>query len=104
MNEQDQSQKVGINTNMLTSAQHFLGQCTNTFLHWTQPLSRSQQHQHQQPPREVDYRQAIQTLETKRGHLIQQKIQLERKIQDLRQSQKLQAEEEQSKKELNLKR
>ncbi|KAK5467651.1 hypothetical protein LTS15_000624 [Exophiala xenobiotica] len=67
------------------------------------PPSRSQQQQ-QQPPREVDYKQAIQTLETKRGHLIQQKIQLERKIQDLRQSQKLQAEEEQSKKELNLKR
>ncbi|KAK5274146.1 hypothetical protein LTR99_000598 [Exophiala xenobiotica] len=77
MNEQDKSQK-------------------------TQPLSGSQQQQ--PPPREVDYRQAIQTLETKRGHLIQQKVQLERKIQDLRQSQKLQAEEEQSKKELNLKR
>jgi len=62
------------------------------------PQIRSQQ------PREVDYKQAIQTLETKRGHLITQKIQLERKIQDLRQSQKLQAEEEQSKKELDLKR
>jgi len=67
------------------------------------PRSRSQQQQQQQP-QEVDYKQAIQTLETKRGHLITQKIQLERKIQDLRQSQKLQAEEEQSKKELNLKR
>ncbi len=85
---------------MLTSTQTFLGRRTNTFL-IGQPRSRSQQ---QQQPQGVDYKQAIQTLETKRGHLITQKIQLERKIQDLRQSQKLQAEEEQSKKELSLKR
>ncbi len=42
----------------------------------------------------VEYAKLIQTLETKRGHLIGQKIQLERKIQDLHEAQRKQAQEE----------
>ncbi|KAJ4577055.1 hypothetical protein HRR81_003509 [Exophiala dermatitidis] len=51
-----------------------------------------------------DYAKYIQTLETKRGHLLGQKIQLERKIQDLHESQRRRAEEEAIKKELGMKK
>ncbi|EXJ78327.1 hypothetical protein A1O3_09488 [Capronia epimyces CBS 606.96] len=54
--------------------------------------------QNEQP----DYAKSIQTLETKRGHLIGQKIQLERKIQELRDSQRRRAEEEAEKKEFRM--
>ncbi|KAI1618299.1 hypothetical protein EDD36DRAFT_459950 [Exophiala viscosa] len=67
--------------------------------------ARHQQAQTQQgQPVPTDYSKPIQTLETKRGHLMTQKIQLERKIQDLHKSQHEKAEEEQIKKEIGLKR
>ncbi|KAJ9628205.1 hypothetical protein H2204_009465 [Knufia peltigerae] len=49
----------------------------------------------------VDYSQAIQTLETKRGHLVAQKLQLERRINDLHETRRRrqQAEEEEQEKE-----
>ncbi|KAK4936189.1 hypothetical protein LTR10_022890 [Elasticomyces elasticus] len=67
--------------------------------------ARHQQGQTQQEqPVPTDYSEAIQTLETKRGHLMTQKIQLERKIQDLHISQHEKAEEQQIKKELGMRR
>ena len=51
---------------------------------------------------EVDYKKHIDTLETKRGHLMGQKLQLEKKIRELHESQRAKAEEEVLKKELNM--
>ena len=53
---------------------------------------------------EVDYNKTIGMLESRRGHLIAQKVGLETKIQDFRESQRRKAEEEKEMKELGLKR
>ncbi|EXJ88349.1 hypothetical protein A1O1_05279 [Capronia coronata CBS 617.96] len=50
----------------------------------------------------AEYAKSIQALETKRGHLIGQKIQLEGKIRELRESQRRRAEEEAEKKEFEM--
>ncbi|KAL2444208.1 hypothetical protein ABEF95_015892 [Exophiala dermatitidis] len=68
------------------------------------PQQRQTPQQQQADKDKTDYAKYIQTLETKRGHLLGQKIQLERKIQDLHESQRRRAEEEAIKKELGMKK
>ncbi|KIW16791.1 hypothetical protein PV08_03981 [Exophiala spinifera] len=95
MSSQRQSQQNQTPLQPLPQAQSE-GQAESSQLH-LQP--QSQPRAHLAPG--VDYSQALQTLETKRGHLMAQKMQLERRINDLhetrRRRQQQQAEEEHEK-------
>jgi predicted RNase H-like nuclease (RuvC/YqgF family) len=52
----------------------------------------------------VEYGKLIQTLETKRAHLLGQKIQLETKVRELHEAQRRKAQEEEVQDKLNLSR
>jgi hypothetical protein len=77
-------------------------------LKMSQQEEANKQPQPQPHPRpqldQTEYQKSIDTLQTKRAHLLGQKIQLEGKIQALHQSQREKAEEEADRKRFKLNR